>query len=298
MSPTAPTNILETRDINARQVLLLQAILHSMSRRFSMLCPNFAESISCFPLPTAAACVIIAIDIFRETCHALERCRAAGIKLIFATARPRRTVLHFMNDIPADALVLHNGAVVYAGEKMLLQHGIASADKNAILCAISRDYPQATLSLEIDDTLYANFDVSALWNYTQAVRSDFSDLPDRPADKILIGISSVEELPHYAQYLPEDLYIQSSEGKLGMIMNRAATKWNAIRCLAGHFGIPAADMLAFGDDWNDIELLRNCGTGVAVANALEKARAAANFVCGSNDEDGVAKWLEAHVLCN
>jgi len=55
-------------------------------------------------------------------------------------------------------------------------------------------------------------------------------------------------------------------------------------------------MLAFGDDWNDIELLRNCGTGIAVANALNEAKAVADYVCASNDEDGVAKWLEEYVL--
>jgi len=235
-------------------------------------------------------------SISSYTAQVLGRCRAAGIKIVFATARPWRTVLHFTNDVPVDALILHNGAVVFAGETMLRHHGIASADKDNILQAIARDFPQATLSVEIDDTLYANFDVSAIWNYTQAVRSDFSDLPDKPAEKIIVGISSAEEAACFAGYLPEDLYIQPSENKLGMIMNRAATKWNAARCLSEHFGIPTADMIAFGDDWNDIELLRGCGMGVAVANALDEAKTAADVICGSNDEDGAARWLEKHAV--
>jgi len=226
------------------------------------------------------------------TVQVLNRCRAVGIKLVFATARPRRTVLHFAQDVPVDALILHNGALVYAGENLLAQFGIASQDKDRILRNISQDYPQATLSVEIDDTLYSNFDVSMIWNYTQAVRSDFADLPDKPADKILVGLSAADDLARYAQYLPQDVYIQASEETLGMIMNHAATKWNAVRRLADSWGISTADIITFGDDWNDIEMLRHCGMGVAVSNALEQAKAAANEICASNDEDGVAQWLE------
>jgi len=54
--------------------------------------------------------------------------------------------------------------------------------------------------------------------------------------------------------------------------------------------------LAFGDDYNDIEMLRECGIGVAVDNAIYEAKVAADYACGGCDEDGVAKWLEVNVL--
>ncbi|MCL2531058.1 MAG: HAD family hydrolase [Oscillospiraceae bacterium] len=230
------------------------------------------------------------------TAQVLSRCRAAGIKLVFATARAKRTALHFAQNIAVDARILHNGAVVYIDKTLVLHHGIASHDTNEILRAISRDYPQATLAVEIDDTLYANFDISAVWSYTPVVWRDFTDLPDKPADKILVGISATEDIACYEKYLPENIYIQASEETVGMIMNRAATKWNAIRHLAKHWGIPTANIVAFGDDWNDIDMLRHCGMGVAVANALPQVKAAANAICASNDEDGVAQWLQQHVL--
>jgi len=40
----------------------------------------------------------------------------------------------------------------------------------------------------------------------------------------------------------------------------------------------------------------NCGIGVAVSNAVEEVKKAAKYICGSNDEDGVAKWIEEHIL--
>ena len=55
------------------------------------------------------------------------------------------------------------------------------------------------------------------------------------------------------------------------------------------------EVVAFGDDLNDVDMLRGCGTGVAMANALDEVKLAADEVCGGNDEDGVAKWIEANM---
>jgi hydroxymethylpyrimidine pyrophosphatase-like HAD family hydrolase len=46
------------------------------------------------------------------------------------------------------------------------------------------------------------------------------------------------------------------------------------------------EVAAFGDDHNAIEMLRNCGIGVAVENAIDKAKAAADYLCDTNDNYG------------
>ena len=224
------------------------------------------------------------------TLQVLQQCRARGIKLVFATARPRRVTVGYCAQIPVDALALHNGAVVYAGEKLLAHHGIDA--KERILQAIARDHPQAKLCVEIDDAHYANFDVTAVWDNVTAVASDFTNLPAMPADKIIVLLDQAQDLNRYAQYVPDDCYIQLCEGAFGLIMHRSATKHNAVQALAAHFGISPAEIAAFGDDHNDIGMLRFAGTGVAMANAIDEVKAAADFICGTNDEDGVARWLE------
>jgi len=164
------------------------------------------------------------------------------------------------------------------------------------LQSINRDFPGNTLSVEIDDILYANFDVSTVWNNTESVQSDFTDLPDEYADKIIIGVSSFDEIDAFSKYLTEDLYIEMSDGKLGLIMNRKATKWEAVKLLANHFNISTDEVVAFGDDYNDISMLHECGIGIAVDNALDEVKAVADYNCDTNDNDGVAKWLEENVL--
>jgi len=230
------------------------------------------------------------------TANNLRRCREKGLKLVFATARPRRTVMHFLGDIATDALVLHNGAIISAGDVVLKRYGISADVKDRVLHAISRDHPNVTLSVEIDDLNYANFDMKAEWAYDDGVISDFSDLPNKPADKITVSVASHDDIAKFSAYLPDDLYIQMCDGKLGLVMHRNATKWAGVQEVAEYFGIAAAQAVAFGDDYNDIVMLNGCGVGVAVDNALDEVKAVADCICAANDDDGVARWLEANLL--
>ncbi len=67
--------------------------------------------------------------------------------------------------------------------------------------------------------------------------------------------------------------------------------------LADHYyDIGIDSVVAFGDDINDQEMVKNSGIGVAVANAIDEVKAVADYICDSNDNDGVAKWLEKNVL--
>ena len=70
------------------------------------------------------------------------------------------------------------------------------------------------------------------------------------------------------------------------------TKATGTSRLATHLGFSRDQVMAFGDNRNDVELLRWAGTGVAVGNALPEAVAAADQVTAGNDEDGVALVLE------
>jgi len=237
------------------------------------------------------------------TAAVFARCREQAIKIVFATARPRRAVMHFCDVIPVDSLILHNGALVYVGDRRLAHHGIPPAVRDSIMQAISRDLPEAFMSVEIDDMLHVNFDVPDEWRGVAFKKTALPDLPDRPADKIILGSAlfghaAALNKEQLQQYMPDELYIESSSDQppIEMIMNRHATKWDAVQTIAAHFGIKTAEIAAFGDDFNDILMLRGCGVGVAVANAIDEAKAAADHICGANDEDGVARWLEEHIL--
>jgi hypothetical protein len=77
------------------------------------------------------------------------------------------------------------------------------------------------------------------------------------------------------------------------MQNPRARKDLAIAALAEEQGVEAADLVVFGDDWNDIPMFRRAGTAIAVANAAEELKAHADAVIGSNDEDSVVRHVRA-----
>ena len=66
--------------------------------------------------------------------------------------------------------------------------------------------------------------------------------------------------------------------------------------LAEKLGISLQDIVSFGDDLNDREMLQISGMGVAVSNAVKEVKEIADDVTLSNDEDGVADWIEKNIL--
>ena len=75
------------------------------------------------------------------------------------------------------------------------------------------------------------------------------------------------------------------------ITNPTATKARALEILGSHLGFEACDVLAFGDSYNDMDMLAWAGTGVAMAGAPAEVAAAADEICGTVEEDGVARYL-------
>ncbi len=60
--------------------------------------------------------------------------------------------------------------------------------------------------------------------------------------------------------------------------------------------IPVNDITSFGDDLADIGMLKMTGTGIAMGNALDEVKEIADIVIGSNDNDGIAEYIEKNIL--
>jgi Cof subfamily protein (haloacid dehalogenase superfamily) len=73
------------------------------------------------------------------------------------------------------------------------------------------------------------------------------------------------------------------------------SKWSAIKSLLRAFRISPNEVVAIGDGPNDIEMLRHVGTGVAMGNASEEVKAAADFVTVHHENDGVAEFIERYL---
>ena len=89
-----------------------------------------------------------------------------------------------------------------------------------------------------------------------------------------------------------DLVITTSTPENIEINAKEATKGHALKALCTHLGIPASQAMAFGDGLNDLSMLEAAGTGVAMANAAEPLKKAADYITLSNNEAGVAHAIK------
>lgn len=234
--------------------------------------------------------------VSKYTIEVIEKLRVEGHKFVIATARPLRAVKKFLKELEIDAGIYHNGALIYESGNKIDAFQINNAKE--IIDKILRVYSNTSIAVESNDLLYSNFDAESLWPGTSYIltESNFSEIEDKKADKIIVEVSSLSGMEKYKRFLPEDLYIQLSENKIGMIMKKAATKSNGIQLLACDYNIKMENIIAFGDDYNDIDMLEFCGVGVCVNNGIEDVKKISNDICDTNENDGVAKWIENHIL--
>ncbi|GHV68163.1 hydrolase [Spirochaetia bacterium] len=90
----------------------------------------------------------------------------------------------------------------------------------------------------------------------------------------------------------KSVYISQTLRTFLEIMDAGVSKGEGLKKVLEYRGLKAAEVIAFGDEENDLPLFAAAGFSVAPANAKESVKAAANVVVGSNAEDGVAAWLE------
>jgi hydroxymethylpyrimidine pyrophosphatase-like HAD family hydrolase len=76
------------------------------------------------------------------------------------------------------------------------------------------------------------------------------------------------------------------------IFHARATKWSALQVLASQWGIAPQEIVAIGDEINDLSMIRGAGLGIAMANAVASVKQAATRETASNEEHGVARAIE------
>ena len=222
------------------------------------------------------------------TADILNRCRQQGIKVMAATARPLRTTLPFTGQVTFDGLVVSNGARI-VWDDQVHQYSMPLDSATWLLQALAT-HTGLPVTLETGDVAYSNLPIQ---EYETVLSDDMvSVLQQEGAVKILAHLNEADPLTQILEQLPEDLYHTVAHGTLLQVMSRLATKWNGIQTLLSQWGLHAEDAIYFGDDQDDVEPIRTCGLGVAVANAIPSVKEVADAITGSNDEDGVAAYLE------
>ena len=106
------------------------------------------------------------------------------------------------------------------------------------------------------------------------------------ADIAALEQQLVKEFPQIRIYRSKDTYLE--------IMSMKASKSDAIHMLKEHFHVKQEETMAFGDNFNDIDMIRYAGLGVAMGNATDEVKEAADIITDINDNEGERQILDKY----
>jgi len=250
---------------------------------------------------------MIAVDLdgtlFRDdktvsdrTITALKKCRDKGIKVIYATARGN-SAEQLVPGYLFDGCIRMNGAVAYADGLQVYSKRISTSEvKNLLLAA---DNAGIRFSAELGGSHYTNFAFPEDWGLDFNTRYEISDFNtlDIEVEKIWALPETEAEIEVLKKHMQKGHYIITArDDNFTMIMHEDAKKANAVDALANHWNISSSDIAAFGDDLIDISMLEFCGVGIAMGNAIDEVKSVADYICDTNENDGIAKWLEEYII--
>lgn len=226
------------------------------------------------------------------TLKILQECKNKGILVIVATARFWFKAEKYLNIILPDYAILADGTQIYHKMEMIYGYTMNKWQSRGIIEELLKKNVTADFVVSVGQKLLcANQGICEKWRCSR----DFKKEMKEAVYKIAAVLDSREEAERLAEKFDCQLYSYRGENLYGFTSKKSG-KYKAITALGDIVQIKLENMTAFGDDENDYEILKYCGKGIAVANAISTIKEIADDITESNNNDGVAKFLEKEYL--
>lgn len=222
----------------------------------------------------------------------LKKCQELGHKIIINTARNHYLAKTIIDKIDFDYFVLNAGSQILNFKKEQI---ITYPIDNLILDDLVNDLKQysSVVSLQDDMILYSTEENP---KRPDIVTYDFSNGYPHPCYKILVKTVEQEAIKKIAAKYNLD-FVNYLNGLFCRINNINATKWKAIENIIA-YDLGNFEVISFGDDYGDLEMLEKSTVGVAMANSVPYVLDKIKVHAKSNDEDGVGKFLVNYFKLN
>jgi Cof subfamily protein (haloacid dehalogenase superfamily) len=230
-------------------------------------------------------------SVSRRTIDSLEAWRNQGSRLVIATGRPACCVIGYLPDLFRDApYVCYNGAEVFDDGIRIAQAHLEPETALEIIRTIEEHSSDVAISVAMRNKLFANRPLKSRWPHEVV---DLYEVIRDPVPKIMFRVADVQDRDSLLRSLPTECRCIIHSGSLyGEVVAASASKTNGLAILLDRWGLTFRNMISFGDDIADLEMIAESGIGVAMGNAIPEIKAAADRVTGSNNDDGIAQILE------
>ncbi|WP_017345864.1 pyridoxal phosphatase [Pantoea sp. A4] len=252
--------------------------------------------------------------ILPESLEAIKRARAAGVQVLIVTGRHHCAIHPFYQALQLDTpAICCNGTYLYDyhAKKVLSSDPLAQEQALRVVEMLNQDAMHGLLY--VDDVMLYQHDaghVTRTQNWAQSLPPE-----QRPVfvkvDDLAQAAREAKSLWKFALSHPDtralQQFVDKVEAELGLacewswhdqvdIAQQGNSKGKRLAEWLASQGLSMKDVLAFGDNYNDLSMLEHVGLGVAMGNADETIKARAHKVIGTNLETGIAETIYREVL--
>jgi Cof subfamily protein (haloacid dehalogenase superfamily) len=241
-------------------------------------------------------------NISPETVTAIREFLARGGNIVLSSARPPRTTMRYYDELGLSSpMINYNGALVWMprSSEILIHRPISCNVARTIVYWAREKFPGIHVSGEIRDKWYTDF-------YDGTYETETSKLcsPDMvaPVDEwltqsvtklLLLGWN--EWLAVIQKFVREtmtgNVVSVRTDDFLLQVMSKSASKLKALKAVSKMLKIEQEQVMAIGDQSNDVGMLEWAGVGVSMANAVDLCHQVADHVTDHHDENGVANVI-------
>ncbi|HWQ42046.1 MAG TPA: Cof-type HAD-IIB family hydrolase [Desulfosporosinus sp.] len=238
----------------------------------------------------------------------IQKAQAQGVKMTIATGRMSISARPYAKQLGLDVPVItYHGAMiqqVLSGE-IIFRRVIPSALAVEIVQYVSGLGVYAQVYLKDRVIAQDLREWSEEYERIASVRIEIADLPTllsqepEGVEKIILMAkeSDLDQFaPRLRQLYGEKVHLAKSKPCFLEMTDCQVNKGVALAALAERYGIARGDVMAIGDSFNDLEMIKYAGIGVAMGNARAEIKEQADVITASNEEDGVAEAIERYVL--
>lgn len=236
----------------------------------------------------------------KKTIVALTAAREKGHKLFINTGRP----IFRMNQLETtlfDGVICYSGGYVAVGEKVLYRQPMSKQQTEEVvehcrrigidlaLLGERRAYYSGSAYgyfLQIPEGRFVGDSVPCLNEQFHEYRQDYI----YKASPYVLNEEEILQLKHAVG--KSYVIVSGSSTPDGLVRRYELTlsgvnKWTGIERVLEYYGASPGQTVGIGDNWNDREMIQNCGIGIAMGNAAEEIQKTADFVTESSERDGI-----------
>lgn len=222
-----------------------------------------------------------------DCARALNALQKNGVKLVIATGRPLSVVPVFDN-VRFDGILCFNGQMFFANDECVFQIPMDPQEVEQVIANARQAGYGVCLATENGMAInFANANLRRYVNNDSLVDlARFEQMRQERVYQILVGMH-YDDAPVLLPATRQTKVTYWCDYGLDVIPKDGGKDQGLLR-VAHHFGAEPSETIAFGDGLNDLDMLRKAGIGVAMGNAMEGLKNAADYVTRTVEEEGVA----------